>query len=179
MTDDELLAELRTAFPPRRIDASTAFAKRGRLYCDIPEVSAVLHGKTWEDIDAAPFSRRSDALYFLNDEHLRAVLPRALHLMNVLGPLSAIGQTMQFLLRRAAPGDGPRTYAIDVPAFERWFGDLDLAQRRAVARAIVEFGARYPNYADVADDLLDRHWRTWLEDSMTRTRSRTAGEELP
>lgn len=105
MTDDELLAELRAAFPPKRIDASTAFEQRGRLYCDGLEVAALLHGKTWEEIDGTAFSRRSDSLHFLGDDHIRAVLPRALYLLVVLGPMSALGDMSPHYLRRKASSD--------------------------------------------------------------------------
>lgn len=164
MTDDELLAELRTAFPPRRIDASTAFVQRGRLYCDGPEVIALLHGKTWEEIDGTAFSRRSDSLHFLGDDHIRAVLPRALYLLVVLGPMSALGDMFPHYLRRKTSSDRHVTnLERSVARFDAWTNDLNLAQRRVVGRVLVEFAARFPNYADLSEVALDRFWRQWLD----------------
>lgn len=164
MTDDELLAELRAVFPATPIDATSAWDDHGRLYCDVPEYNSILHGKTWEELDAVRFSRRADALFFLNDEVVAAVLPRAMYLTVTLGPMSDIGEAMWIaVLKNPRPTDKHLArYEWERARFDGMVHNLTDAQRRAVALGIVEFGVRYPAYRNDVNALLDRYWRAFL-----------------
>lgn len=158
MKHNPLLTDLRRAFPPTPIDAGGAFDQRGRLYCDVPDYTTEMDGKTWEQLDPQFFARRSDGLDFLGDVHLAAVLPFYLHLLIVFKPTSPVPETLLPLLTRPEPTDNPKLFDWRRRRFEGLTGILDESQKRMVARVLAQFVADAPNEALPARLAIDRYW---------------------
>lgn len=159
MTDEELLAELRAAFPPEPIAAWDAFDQRGRTYCDGPAYRAHIDGKTWEQLDATYVARRSDALSFMSDGTMRAVLPMYLYLFITLPPTSAVYDTLMPMLTQPDPFD---PHLVEFAWRDMWFrllvAWLTEAQERLIVKILHLFVERHPNYTKWVQVALDRYW---------------------
>jgi hypothetical protein len=118
------------AFPRTPIVAEGAFTARGTTYPDAVSYTQAIAGKRWDEIDRTWLVRRHDALGFLGDEHLVAVLPvylRALLDDGVWSP--AAGIVIQVL---GEPRKG----------FVRALSD---AQRAAIAGVLHAFAEQDPD----------------------------------
>src|SRR5207237_3837918 len=130
---DQVLAELRAAFPATEIDSKDAFAAWGMTYLDGKEYMQQLSGKRWDELDRAYLELRSDALGFLGTAHLVAVLPAYLRELLEGGPLSQVPGMLILILTKPGPETGS---GLGKKRFDALSGALSEPQRAAVAAVL-------------------------------------------
>jgi hypothetical protein len=81
VTQDPLLSDLRAAFPP--IVIADVFVDDDWRYCELYDYRRAIEGKTWEQIDPLFLVHHAEALEYLGERAVRAVLPMHVHLMLV------------------------------------------------------------------------------------------------
>jgi len=127
--------------------------REARLAC------VVLDGRTWLELEPQFFARRADALCFLGDEHLVAVLPLYLHLF-VVWPYSPVSDDLVSLLMRPEPNE--TLYEWKKRRFEGVVGRLSERQSRVVAATLRHYIELNPNEAEPAARALERYWTAFL-----------------
>lgn len=75
MGGEDLVRQLRSAFPAEPIRGDAAFSDWGGSYPDAVPYKGAIDGKTWEELDARYIVVRDDALGFLSTRELVQVLP--------------------------------------------------------------------------------------------------------
>jgi hypothetical protein len=159
---DQLLSEIRTAFPPSPISAVGAFTQRGITYPDGDEYSMALDTRSWHQLEPDFFTRRSDALYFLSDSHLGLVLPLYLNLLLTTPPWSPVSEALVSLLTRPEPTDEPtRLFSWRIRRFDGLTRSLTNEQKQIVARVLVHFAASTTYQLDTTALALERCWRAF------------------
>ncbi|MGN6107639.1 MAG: DUF6714 family protein [Kofleriaceae bacterium] len=126
LTRDEVLARIRAAFPPTRIDF------KGALTGGLDEGAYRKHvdGKTWQELDREYVATRSDVLSFLEPKHLVAVLPVYLQSLVEDGTKTPVPDTLLLVLNRSTE-----------LRFDKIVKALDEAQRTVVVDALELFAA--------------------------------------
>ncbi len=146
-TQDDLLAQIRAAFPaqPIRFDRALAGGLDGGAY------RRHVDGKSWEELDRAYVLARSDALSFLDPDHLAAVLPVYLRSLVEDGTRTPVPDTLLLVLNRKSE-----------QAFEEVFGALSSAQRAVVVAVLDAFAAAESGQpSDAARETAER-WKRRL-----------------
>jgi hypothetical protein len=161
-----LLEQLRAAFPPVPISASSAFQERGRFYCDAVEYRAQMNGKTWEQLDPQFFARRTDGLSFLGTSYIIEVLPLYLHLMIVFKPTSPVPETLLPMLTKPLPQDWP-PHLLDIVTrhFDELVAALSVEQNRVIAATLQRFIEQATPYARAAAQRAFEYWSQFLDPS--------------
>jgi hypothetical protein len=145
-TRDDVLAQLRAAFPARPIRFEGPFSGglEGEAY------RAYVEGKTWEELDRAYVLPHCDVLSFLDTPHLAAVLPVYLRALVEEGTRTSVPDTLLLVLDRKSRR-----------RFEELAGALTPAQRDAVVAVLDAFGAAESGQpADAARAARER-WKTY------------------
>lgn len=157
-----LLEQLRAAFPLEPIRSAGAFDDWGTTYPDAEPYAEHLEGKTWEELDRAYLTARSDALSFLGTRHLVAVLPVYLRSLVEEGVWSPAADTLMLLL--AKPEANKKT-GIKLPRFEALIGALTPAQRRVIAAVLNAFATadQGGSLGEAARSTLERDWESYLQ----------------
>lgn len=96
-THDPWLDELRAAFSP--IAIANVFDDDDWQYAELYEYQRAIEGKTWEQLDPLFLIRHGDALDYLGERALLAVLPMHLHLLRVFAPTFATPAVLAALER--------------------------------------------------------------------------------
>mgnify|MGYP000979021603 CR=1 FL=1 len=158
---DNLIEQLRTAFPMEPIQSTDAFEEWGTTYPDAVPYEQAIEGKTWNTLDDDYIVRRSDALGFLGTRQLIAVLPvylRSLVEKSYWSP--AAGMLMLIL---AKPEPGAKTGLV-AGRFDALVDALTDAQRAAIASVLRAFYETDPDGSLGLASLgaLDGHWKIYL-----------------
>jgi len=153
---NQILAQLRAAFPCDPIVAAGAFASSGATYLDAVPYAKHLDGRPWDDLDRDYLAVRADALGFLSTRQLAAVLPAYLVLM-LERPTSDVPGMLMLILRKPdkqRKGLGKRRFTELVEA-------LTPTQRTAIASALRQFAMEHPE-DDSASVPLESSWDHFL-----------------
>lgn len=129
MGKQNLVKELRTAFPAERIDGKAAFAQWGGSYPDANAYAHSIEGKLWEELDAEYLIRRNDALGFLSTRQLIQVLPVYLRSLVIEGVMSpALDAVLVKLTRPTSEPSRGR--------FDAFVAALSSPQRKTIAATL-------------------------------------------
>lgn len=129
MGKQDLVEQLRSAFPAERIDGEAAFAQWGRTYLDARDFARAIDGKTWEALDHQYIVRRHDALGFLSTRELVQLLPVYLRSIMEEGLMSpALDSVLVELTKPPREPAGGR--------FDALVAALSVPQRKAIAAAL-------------------------------------------
>jgi hypothetical protein len=158
---DTILEQLQAAFPTEPIDPTGAFADWGTTYSDVDEYTRHLEGKSWEQLEASYFVKRSDALGFLGTKHLVAVLPVYLRAMVKDGVWSEASGMLTVILAKPAPG---KDTGLGASRFDALVTALSDAQRVAVAASLSALFEQDPDgsLGHAARSALDGYWSRFL-----------------
>lgn len=158
---DQILEQLRTAFPGEPIEPDGAFAEWGATYPDAEPYLAQLAGKRWDQLDREHLVRRSDALGFLGTRHLAAVLPVYLRALVEEGVWSPAAGMLTQILTRPAPGQDSGLGAV---RFDALLAALTEPQRAAVATVLRAFGEQDADgsLGQAAQAALEGPWKAYL-----------------
>lgn len=129
MEKEDLVGQLRSAFPAERIDGDAAFANWGGSYPDASAYARAIDGKTWEELDEQYVVQRNDALGFLSTRELVQLLPvyrRSVVKEGLMSPaLDAV------LVKLTRPTSEPAR-----ERFDAFVAALSVPQRKAIARTL-------------------------------------------
>lgn len=156
-----LIEQLRAAFPLEPIRSAGAFDDWGTTYPDAEPYAQHLEGKTWEELDRAYLTRRSDALSFLGTRHLVAVLPVYLRSLVEEGVWSPAADTLMLLL---AKPDASKKTGIKLPRFQALLGAITPEQGRVIAAVLNAFAIadQGGSLGEAARTTLERDWQAYL-----------------
>lgn len=146
------LEQLKTAFPPRPIDAASAFREWGGTHVDAEAFRRAVAGKAWTELPAAVLEHHHDALVFFGPSTIAEYLPAYLAVFARRDPeLSALPSFLLGVLTRS--GDGSR--------FDERFAQLTAPQRRAIARVLEACEADLAGSSRQRDvtEAIDSYWR--------------------
>jgi hypothetical protein len=151
-----VLAQVRAAFPAVPIAAATFFDQRGTTYPDADPYLAQLDGRTWDEMDPVFAAKRVDALSFLDDAGLVAVLPLYLRLLleTAGSDRFVVDYTLLPLLTKPA-----KVESREGRRFATLIAALTPAQHAAVRAVLEQFTAELPNEGGPAITALDSYWR--------------------
>jgi hypothetical protein len=151
---DTEIDKLTAAFPPAPLDPTSAFAEWGTTFLDAAKFRAAVAGKRWTELPAELLEYMHDALVFLGPSSIADYLPAYLASLLRRDPeLSAMpGFLLGTLTRSAADAD----------RFDARFARLTIAQRRAVASALVVYEAAVMGTPrrEAVTAALDSYWRS-------------------
>ena len=138
MGKQNLVEQLRSAFPAERIDGEAAFAQWGGSYPDASEYARAVDGKTWEQLDDGYIVRRNDALGFLSTHQLVQVLPVYLRSLIKYGVMSpALDAVLVKLTRPTSEPSRGR--------FDAFVAALSNAQRNAIVGTLRQIAELDPD----------------------------------
>ena len=141
-----------------------AFATWGRTYSDGHDYSRHLEGKAWDALDRAYLDLRSDALGFLETNHLAAVLPACLRQLIEGDGFSQVPDILLLVLTKPGLREGS---PLGAKRFDALVDALSISQREAVASTLQQFAAMHPRDAHgrAAQFALDVFWDRFIEKS--------------
>lgn len=141
---DEVLTQLRAAFPASPIDFTGALT--GGL--DEGAYRQHVQGKTWPELDRDYVASRSDVLSFLEPRHLVMVLPVYLQLLLEEGTRTPVPDTLLLVLNKETE-----------PRFGKIYKALDQLQRAAVHSTLDLFAASETGQPAEAARKASDNWR--------------------
>ncbi len=156
---EALLEQLRAAFPRTPIPEQPPGAY-GWTYLDVPEVRALVEGKSWEDIDRVGLARRDDVMGFLGPELFAALLPA--YLLAFIDARDGENPTGMLTQCLAKPDKSAgRGMGLGRPRFRALVAALTPAQRCAVAEALLLHAETHPDSDDDTRRAL-LYWAAYL-----------------
>lgn len=161
--NNEVLEQLRAAFPATEIHSEGAFASWGMTYLDGEAYQRQLSGKRWPEFDRAYLALRSDALGFLGTAHLVAVLPAYLTEMVEADPFSTVPDMLAIVL--TMPGSSTDS-GLGKKRFNELVAALSAPQRAAVAAVLQRFAEEHAETGtgNAVRLALDVYWHQFLEE---------------